>query len=258
MKPAFRKTGGIRCRRDLMNRGKPLKVLCILLIFFWAAALWSSCGKERREDGQEASEPVQSGFTAEGTIVAMGNSLTEGKGVEETMAYPAQLERKLIADGYRFKVVNAGISGETSSGARSRISWVLSTLKPEIVILETGANDGLRGIDPDVLRENLNYLVSRLKQDRVVVLLAGMKMLPNLGLAYTREFEAVYSAIAGDQDVLLIPFFLEGVAGKSKYNQTDGIHPTAEGYRRIVDNIYPYVVQSIETFRENSRNTPER
>ena len=146
---------------------------------------------------------------------------------------------------YRFRVVNAGVSGETSSGALSRIEWVISTLKPDIIILETGANDGLRGIDPKILRENLDQLVSVMEKNRIGVILCGMKMLPNLGPAYTPAFSRVYPEIAARHDIPLIPFFLEGVAGDARLNQTDGIHPTAKGHIRIADNVYPYVLEEI-------------
>ncbi|HEY7709756.1 MAG TPA: GDSL-type esterase/lipase family protein, partial [Candidatus Entotheonella sp.] len=116
----------------------------------------------------------------EGTIVAIGNSLTAGLGVPEEQAYPAQLEALLRSNGYQFRVVNAGISGETSSGALSRMQWTL-TLKPDIVILETGANDGLRGVSPDVIRQNISAIVQQFQQQNVVVILAGMRMVQNLG-----------------------------------------------------------------------------
>lgn len=179
------------------------------------------------------------------TIVAMGDSLTAGLGVDETDAYPAVLERRLVADGHAVRVVNAGISGETSSGAVSRLEWVLTSLHPDLVILETGANDGLRGIDTDTLQANLDRLISELKKAKVKVVLAGMRMLPNLGPAYTSRFNAVYPQIAKAHEIPLIPFFLEGVAGDQSYNQSDMLHPNAEGYRRVVDHIYPWVVAAL-------------
>jgi acyl-CoA thioesterase-1 len=179
------------------------------------------------------------------TIVALGDSLTAGLGVAEEDAYPAVLERRLRADGYPVRVVNAGISGETSSGAASRLDWVLSTLGPDLVILETGANDGLRGIDPEVLSANLDTLITAMKRADVTVILAGMQMLPNLGPVYTKQFNAVYSRTAEAHGVPLIPFFLEGVAGDRRYNQSDMLHPNADGYRRVVDHIYPWIVAAL-------------
>jgi acyl-CoA thioesterase-1 len=183
---------------------------------------------------------------SEGTIVAVGDSLTAGLGLDESQAYPALLEKRLNSDGYQMKVINAGFSGETSSGTLSRIQWVLSTLKPDIIILETGANDGLRGVDPNLLRNNLDQIVSTIKTNQIDVILAGMKMFPNLGPDYTPAFSKVYPEIAQKHKITLIPFFLEGVAGQIQFNQRDGIHPNPEGTLRIVDHIYPYVLESVK------------
>ncbi|WP_319406828.1 arylesterase [uncultured Desulfosarcina sp.] len=182
----------------------------------------------------------------EGTIVAVGDSLTAGLGVSEDQAFPAQLARRLQADGRNYQVINAGVSGETSSGALSRIGWVISSLSPDIVILETGANDGLRGLDPELLRANLDRLVSLLTARNIQVILAGMLMLPNLGPDYTQAFSEIYPEIAEKYGVLFIPFFLEGVAGNPQLNQPDKLHPTADGYARIVETVYPYIVTAIE------------
>jgi len=195
----------------------------------------------------EALEKNPSNY--EGIIVAMGDSLTEGLGVDEELAYPAQLQKKLQTQGYPYRVINAGISGETSSGARSRLNWVM-TLNPDIVILETGANDGLRGLDPELMRENIRYLVEEFTIRGVIVLLAGMKIITNLGHEYTHAFANVYPQIARNHDVILIPFMLDGVAGQSRFNQTDGIHPTAEGYTVVVENIYPHVLEAIKKHRQ--------
>jgi acyl-CoA thioesterase I len=184
----------------------------------------------------------------DGTIVAMGDSLTAGLGVNEEDAYPARLERKLSAAGYRWRVINAGISGETSSGALSRVLWVLK-LKPDIVILETGANDGLRGTNPQLTRKNIEETVRILKENHVVVVLAGMRMVTNLGRKFTEEFYSNYTAISKKYDLALIPFFLAGVAGDPALNQSDGIHPTAEGYRIVTETVYPYVQKEIERLK---------
>jgi acyl-CoA thioesterase-1 len=191
----------------------------------------------------------------EGTIVAMGNSLTAGLGVAEERAYPAQLETLLRSNGYRFRVVNAGISGETSSGALSRTQWTL-TLQPDIVVLETGANDGLRGVSPDVIQQNINAIVQQLQQHNVVVILAGMRMVENLGDVYTRAFANVYQAVSQTPGLIFMPFFLDGVGGNPDLNQADGIHPTADGYRHIVVALYPYVQTAIEQMRRNRRASP--
>ncbi len=180
------------------------------------------------------------------TLVAMGDSLTAGYGLDESQAYPALLQSRLKGDGYQVRVVNAGISGETSSGARSRVDWLLSRLNPDIVILVTGANDGLRGIDPAILAENLRAIVGRLQENGVQVILGGMKMVRNLGIHYTRAYDSIYPQIAREFDLVLIPFFLEGVAGQAHLNQSDGIHPNAKGYRQVVEHIYPFVKQALD------------
>ena len=181
----------------------------------------------------------------EGIIVAVGDSLTEGLGLEEEFAYPAVLERKLRDLGYPYQVVNAGISGETSSGTVARIKWIL-TLKPDIVILVIGANDGFRGIDPDLIKTNIQKIVKELKAQNVTVVLGAMQIVLNLGQNYTTAFEKIYPAVAQSETIILTPFFLNGVAANRKLNQADGIHPTADGYQVIVDNITPYVVEAIK------------
>jgi acyl-CoA thioesterase-1 len=198
--------------------------------------------------GKAASpEPTPQTATSaqERTLVAMGNSLTAGFGISENQAYPALLQKKLAADGIPYRVVNAGISGETSSGALSRVQWIL-TLKPDIVILETGANDGFRGIDPALVEKNIDETVRILQESGATVVLAGMQIVRNLGREYTDAFNAIYPRVAQKHGVILIPFFLEGVAGEPDLNQADTIHPTARGYEIITKTVYPYVVKAIE------------
>lgn len=169
-------------------------------------------------------------------IVAFGNSLTAGLGVGTDESYPAQLQRRLDQLNYRYRVINAGVSGDTTAGGVRRIAWVLSS-KPDLVILELGGNDGLRGLSLEQTKRNLNEIIRRLQQARVTVVLAGMKLPPNYGREYTNGFEAIYPALAKQYGLALIPFFLEGVAASSTLNQADGIHPTKEGYRVIVEQI---------------------
>jgi acyl-CoA thioesterase I len=183
-----------------------------------------------------------------GTIAAVGDSLTAGYGLPESDAYPTLLEKKLHQAGYNWRVVNAGISGETSSGTLSRIHWILK-LKPDIVILEIGANDGLRGIDPKLAQKNIEKIVATLQANNVEVVLAGMKMLINLGQPYTTEFARIYPKIAKDHKLILIPFFLDKVAGERTLNTADGVHPNAQGYRIIADTVYPYAVKAIQKKR---------
>ena len=218
--------------------------LSLMVILFLCISGFTGCSREQDLNNLEGTEP-ETLPAHSGIIVALGDSLTAGQGVPETQSYPAQLEARLLSDGYNYRVINAGVSGETSSGTLSRIAWVHITLKPDIIILVTGANDGLRGIDTRLLRSNLDRLLSKIKEHRIRVVLGGMKMLPNLGPAYARDFEDVYPEIAKKHGITLVPFFLEGVAGETEFNQSDGIHPTSKGYAIIVDHLYPYVLEII-------------
>lgn len=208
--------------------------------------------------GCDREQPERAEVQAEGetmkTIVAIGDSLTAGMGLAEEESYPALLEQKLQADGYNYKVINAGVSAETSSGTLSRLEWVLS-MAPDIVILETGANDGLRGIDPQVVENNLRQILEILKEKEVVVVLAGMKMVRNLGPAYVARFNAVYPKLAEEFDTVFFPFFLEGVAMQGALNQTDAIHPNGRGYRKITENIYPHVLEAIRRTESRKQRT---
>jgi len=219
-------------------------------LYLILALCWLVIGIVPSVEAAPASAP-----RSQGTIVAVGDSLTAGLGVNEEDAYPAQLEKKLRAAGYDWKIINAGISGETSSGTLSRINWVMK-LRPDIVILETGANDGLRGIDPAVTRINIDKTISILKQQNVTVVLAGMQMVRNLGKEFTKEFADLYPALARKHGLILVPFLLQGVAGNPSLNQPDGIHPTAEGYRIITENIYPFARKAID--RDKKRPEKQR
>jgi acyl-CoA thioesterase-1 len=172
--------------------------------------------------------------------------------VAQESAYPARLETKLAAEGFRYRVINAGISGETSSGTLSRVNWIL-TLKPDIVILETGANDGLRGVDPALTKRNIQETIRLLQASKVTVILAGMQMVQNLGREYTEAFRRIYPEAAKESGVRLIPFFLQGVAGDRALNQADGVHPTSDGYRVIVETVYPYVTAAIQERTKSKR-----
>lgn len=169
-------------------------------------------------------------------IVAFGDSLTAGLGVAQDEAYPNQLEHRLAREGYRYRVINAGVSGETTAGGLRRLSWILQN-HPQIVILELGANDGLRGLKLEDTRANLEQIIRQLEQAQVTVVLAGMKMPPNYGADYTGKFEAIYPDLAKRYRLPLIPFLLEGVATSASLNQADGIHPTAEGHQVIAGNV---------------------
>ena len=179
-------------------------------------------------------------FAVDHVIVALGDSLTAGLGVSPDEAYPAVLEARLRRDGFEYRVVNAGVSGDTSAGGLRRIDWVLK-LRPDVVIVALGANDGLRGQRPDALRDNLTRIVERARVAGARVLLAGMRVPPNYGDEYARAFAGVYPAVARATGVPLAPFLLDGVAGDARLNQPDGIHPTAEGQRVIAERLWPHL-----------------
>jgi acyl-CoA thioesterase I len=185
-----------------------------------------------------ASAPLASPSAERPRIVAFGDSLTAGLGVPSDQSYPAQLQRTLDGAGYAYRVVNAGVSGDTTAGGVRRVPWVLNS-RPSIVILELGANDGLRGLSLQETKANLERIIQQLQQASVTVVLAGMKLPPNYGQDYTKGFEALYQTLAKQYRLTLIPFFLDGVAASSSLNQADGIHPTGEGYRIIVQKIFP-------------------
>ena len=171
-------------------------------------------------------------------IVALGDSLTAGFGLPADAAFPARLEKALTAKGVAVEIANAGVSGDTASGGLARLDWSVPE-GTDAVIVEIGANDMLRGIDPSVTRQALEQIVRRLIDRRIVVLLAGMRAAPNLGPDYGRDFEAIYGDLAARYDLLLYPFFLDGVATEAKLNQGDGLHPTAAGVDAIVARILP-------------------
>ena len=171
-------------------------------------------------------------------IVALGDSLTAGFGLPANAAFPARLEQALRAKGMAVEISNAGVSGDTAVGGLARLDWSVPE-GTEAVIVELGANDTLRGIDPKVTRQALEEIVRRLRGRGIAVLLAGMRAAPNLGPDYARDFEAIYSDLAARNDLLLYPFFLDGVATDAKLNQRDGLHPTAAGVDAIVARILP-------------------
>ncbi len=172
------------------------------------------------------------------TILFFGDSITAGYGLSMEDAYPAHVESALIKKGYVVKVVNAGLSGETSAGGLSRIDWVLR--QPiDVFVLELGANDGLRGLPLDQTRSNLQAIMDKVKakNKEVKIVLAGMMVPPNLGKEYTSEFRNIYPELAKNNKATLIPFLLEGVAGDDKLNIADGIHPNIEGHKRVANNV---------------------
>ena len=181
------------------------------------------------------------------TMIFFGDSLTAGYGLDEpSLAFPGLIQARLDSAGLGYQVVNAGVSGETSSGGVERIDWVLS--KPvDVFILELGANDGLRGIPIESTTKNLQSIIDKVKakNDKARIILAGMQVPPNMGQHYSTSFKNMFIEIAKKNNIELIPFLLEGVGGEAKFNQADGIHPTAEGHKIVANNVWPYILKVI-------------
>ena len=214
------------------------------LLLAAAAALACGRGNEPRTgSAPAASVPAAPVASASGddraVILFVGTSLTAGYGLDPAEAFPALIQARLDAAGLRYRAVNAGLSGETSAGARRRLDWLLKQ-PVAVLVVETGANDGLRGQDPDATRANIQAILDRAKQQvpppRLVLL--AMEALPNYGEDYRRRFRGIYPGLAKTNGAVLIPFLLDGVAGVPSLNQPDGIHPTAEGHRRLAETVW--------------------
>jgi acyl-CoA thioesterase-1 len=173
-------------------------------------------------------------------VVFLGDSLTAGLGLEEAEAYPALLGTRLAAQGQPIRVINAGVSGDTTAGGLRRLDWLLRQ-KPDIVVVGLGANDALRGAAPEEIERNLREILSRSRAAGARVLLLGMMIPPNYGPDYAGRFSALYLRISREMGVPLVPFLLDGVGGIPELNQADGIHPTAVGHQKVADNVYPYL-----------------
>ncbi len=174
------------------------------------------------------------------TIMAFGDSLTSGYGLPPADAFPVKLEAALRARGHAVRVINAGVAGDTTAGGRARLAWMLAD-KPDAVILELGANDGLRGLDPAETLANLRAIMEQLKAADLPVVLSGMRAPPNLGRDFGAEFDTIFATVALEYDALFYPFFLEGVAARPTLNQNDGIHPNSAGVAIVVERIIPSV-----------------
>lgn len=184
-------------------------------------------------------------------IVAFGDSLTAGYNLSQSQAFPARLEAGLKARGHDVHIINAGVSGDTTSGGLARLDWSIPQ-GTQAVILELGANDVLRGIPPAVTRKNLEQMVARLRDRKIEILLAGMKAPPNMGGEYTAAYDTIYDDIAKKNDLVYYPFFLDGIVGEVKLNLKDGMHPSAAGIDEIVKRILPAAEKLIERVKQRS------
>lgn len=189
----------------------------------------------------QSSTAAETSVSAIGTPVVLffGTSLTAGYGLDPEQAYPSLIEKKAKDEGMPIKVINAGLSGETTAGAVRRIDWVLRT-PVDLVVIENGANDALRGLSPDAAKANLERVVAavRAKQPRAKLVLIQMEAPPNFGVTYTRSFRLIYADVAKKENIPLLPFLLDGVAGIPRLNQPDGIHPNLSGERIVADNVW--------------------
>jgi acyl-CoA thioesterase-1 len=225
-------------------------LLSLLLLF--------ACGQTTESDSknnEEKSKPEQTNLQSteekededENVILFFGDSLTAGLGLDTSEAYPALIQQRLDSLNYNYRVINAGLSGETTAGGKNRIDWVLKQ-NIDVFVLELGANDGLRGIPLDETRKNLQDIIDKVRQKspKAKIILAGMQIPPNMGQDYTSKFKSIFPDLAQKNNVSLIPFLLEGVAGDPELNQADGIHPTAEGYEIVADNVWSTLEDKIE------------
>lgn len=235
-----------------MRSIRKIPTLLLTVLIPMVAMVWA-CGGQVSEDQPRATQaalraprraapapaPVPPAAKTP-LVVFLGDSLTAGLGLDEDQAYPAVLERELAEEGLPIRVLNAGVSGDTTAGGLSRIGWLLGQ-RPDVVVVALGANDGLRALPVEQAERNLREIIRRSQAAGARVLLLGMKMPPNYGPDYTSRFEGMYTAIARDMNVPLLPFLLEGVGGDRRLNQADGIHPTAEGQEILAKNVKPYL-----------------
>jgi len=223
-----------------------LRFSYLLFIFF------TSCGNmatKKADVGEMEEKVIENKVEAKSeskVILFFGNSLTAGMGLDPNEAFPALIQEKIDSLQLSYKVVNAGLSGETTASGKNRLGWVLNA-DIEVFVLELGANDGLRGISLEETRGNLQEIIDVVQQKNpnTTIILAGMQIPPNMGQNYTSEFKDIFPDLAKKNNIGLIPFLLEDVAGNPELNQPDGIHPTAEGQKIIANNIWPIIAKNI-------------
>ena len=217
-----------------------IPIYCFLILI-----LATSCGEKDNKKGTtsddniEANESLQTKTTKDKVILCFGNSITAGMGLNLEEAFPALIQNKLDSLGLNYQVINAGLSGETTASGKNRVGWVLNQ-KVDVFILELGANDGLRGIPLSETKSNLQSIIDLVleKNPDTKIVLAGMEIPPNMGPEYTSEFRKMFSELAEENKLKLIPFLLNDVAGIPDLNQADGIHPTVEGHKIVAENVW--------------------
>lgn len=223
---------------DLLQQHSGLLKFCYLMVFMTVLACAEK--KESKVDAPEKEKtPETKTASDKKKIMFFGDSLTAGMGLSEDEAFPAVIQGQLDSIGLPYEVINAGLSGETTASGKNRLDWVLNQ-EVEIFVLELGANDGLRGIPIEETRKNLQEMIDmvREKYPNTTIVLAGMMIPPNMGPEYTKAFQELFPQLASKNDIALIPFLLDKVAGISELNQNDGIHPTAEGHQIVAENVW--------------------
>lgn len=188
-------------------------------------------------------------------VMFLGNSLTAGYGVDPSQAYPALIQKRIDSSGWNFRVINAGQSGDTSAGGLSRLDWLLRS-EIDVLVLELGANDGLRGLPVEMTKKNLQAIIDRTKKKypRVKIVVAGMQVPPNLGPEYGKEFRSMFTALADRNKAALIPFLLDGVGGEPELNLPDGIHPTAKGHEMVAGNVWKALEPLLRSLSQQGGN----
>ncbi|WP_114751531.1 arylesterase [Pleomorphovibrio marinus] len=212
-------------------------------LFLFLALLLFHCGKtDTQQDSIREEEYEEQSANEEQLILFFGNSLTAGYGIEEEDAYPALIQEKIDSLELGYRVINGGLSGETTASGLNRLDWFLE-VEPTIFVLELGGNDGLRGISVQETRKNLKAMIAHVREEHpsTKIVLAGMQIPPNMGAEYTESFRFMYEEIAQEEEVELIPFLLEGVAGDRNLNLPDGIHPTEEGHKIVAETVWEYL-----------------
>lgn len=223
-----------------------MKISNNIYILSWVliGLLTFGCGenKVKKEEASKQDEETATVETPKETILFFGNSLTAGYGIDKEDAFAGLVQKRIDSLGLNYRVINGGLSGETTAGGLSRLDWFLED-EPAIFVLELGGNDGLRGILLSETKSNLEKIIDkvRAKYPNTDIILAGMQIPPNMGQEYTNEFKEIYPTIAKEKNVILIPFLLEGVAGDPALNLPDGIHPTEEGHQIVFETIWPFI-----------------
>jgi len=225
----------------MKSRFNGVALLILLGIISFLSACSSNPEKTQAEKGEQAAES-----TAKKTILFFGNSLTAGYGIDPEESFAGRIQSRLDSLKKEYRVINGGLSGETTAGGLSRLDWFLEE-EPYLFVLELGGNDGLRGIAISETKKNLLAIVDkvRAKYPNTKIILAGMQIPPNMGQEYTEEFKAIYPAVAKEKNIELIPFLLEGVAGNPDLNLPDGIHPTPEGHRIVMETLWPFISKAL-------------